>query len=92
MADTGLDAYNGAFAAFSRFKADFQKFFTSHRYRWHRVPEGWLKYNEIPRLHFFSLRIDDVLNNAMFDILIIVVYNILFFMLSFLAFLLYDPR
>ena len=59
---------------------------------WRRLKLGWLKFEDVPRLNFYKTRLDDVIDSAMFDILLILIFNIIFFMLSFLFFLKYDPK
>lgn len=91
-AGTGTEAYYSTFRAFEKFENDFQNLYSSLRRRWWRLSSGWLNRERIPRLHIYSLRVDNALNRALFDILILMIFTILFFMLSFCLFLSYDPK
>lgn len=92
VAGTGFDAYYNTFRSFEKFENDFQDLYASLRRGWWRLSPGWLDRSKIPRLHFFSLRLENALNKAMFDVLLLCIFTVLFFMLSFCLFLTYDPR
>ena len=50
----------------------------------------WFDADDIPRLQVFSEALPEALDAALFDILLLVVFNVLFFMLSYVFFLRYD--
>jgi len=50
----------------------------------------WFKADNLPHFEMFEERIGDSFNEALFDILLLVIYNVLFFMLSYTFFLRYD--
>jgi ABC-type transport system involved in multi-copper enzyme maturation permease subunit len=54
------------------------------------LEDGWLQLDAIPALRVHPTYLDDTLPTALTDILLLVVFNVLFFMLSYLFFLRYD--
>jgi ABC-type transport system involved in multi-copper enzyme maturation permease subunit len=50
----------------------------------------WFDADDIPRLQVFSEGLSEAFNEALFDILLLTVFNVLFFMLSYVFFLRYD--
>ena len=48
--------------------------------------------NEIPPFSYAAIPLADVINNSLFDIGMLVIFNLIFFIGSFLAFLRYDLR
>ena len=52
--------------------------------------EDWFKADELPRFQLMEERLGDSFNAALFDVLLLVVFNVLFFMLAFVFFLRYD--
>jgi hypothetical protein len=85
-------------AATERFQADHHEF-EMRAYRdgsvtWTRdgpqVPDDWFDADAVPRLQMFQEGAMEALDAALFDILLLVVFNVLFFMLSYLFFLRYD--
>ena len=50
----------------------------------------WFKPDDLPRFDMQAERLNDSFNAALFDVLLLVVYNVLFFMLSYVFFLRYD--
>jgi ABC-type transport system involved in multi-copper enzyme maturation permease subunit len=55
-----------------------------------QVPEGWFDADAVPRLQVFHEGASEALDAALFDILLLMVFNVLFFMLSYVFFLRYD--
>ncbi len=92
IAGTGIDSFKNVFTSYDVFKKDYNQLRDRISAMHWRLPEGWLKQSDIPRLEFSKFRLDDVIDTAMFDVLFIMIYNVLFFMLAFLAFLVYDPK
>lgn len=50
----------------------------------------WFQPNDLPRFRMFAEDVTTSFNQALFDILLLVVFNVLFFMLAFVFFLRYD--
>ena len=50
----------------------------------------WFNPGDVPRFHLFEEALADSFDAASFDMLLLVVFNVLFFMLSYAAFLRYD--
>ena len=51
---------------------------------------GWFDADAVPRLQVFAEEVTEALDAALFDILLLAVFNVLFFMLSYVLFLRYD--
>ena len=52
--------------------------------------EDWFDPGDVPRLSMFSESLSEAFDGALFDILLLVVFNVLFFLLSYVFFLRYD--
>ena len=52
--------------------------------------KDWFRPDDLPRFRLFTENIGDSFNQALFDVLLLVVFNVLFFMLAFVFFLRYD--
>ena len=98
MAGTGPSMLSNFSAATERFQADHHEF-EMRAYRdgsvtWTRdgpqVPDDWFDADAVPRLQMFQEGAMEALDAALFDIFLLVVFNVLFFMLSYLFFLRYD--
>ena len=50
----------------------------------------WFKPDELPRFRMFEETLTDSFDAALYDILLLLLYNALFFLLSYLFFLRYD--
>jgi len=50
----------------------------------------WFQLDDLPRFRMFAETLSDSFNAALFDILLLAVFNVLFFMLAFVFFLRYD--
>ena len=55
-----------------------------------QVPGGWFDADAVPRLQVFREGATEAFDAALFDILLLTVFNVLFFMLSYVFFLRYD--
>lgn len=99
LAGTGPALFAHFSAAVERFQQGHQDLqrsvYESGSINWTRegpqgVPEDWFDPDAVPRLQVFQEGISEAFDAALFDILLLVVYNVLFFMLSYLFFLRYD--
>ena len=64
---------------------------TAYRENGNKYPdENWLQADAIPGFKLNRQRLDDSLDAALMDILLLVGFNVLFFMLAYLFFLRYD--
>ena len=52
--------------------------------------EDWFDPGDVPRLSVFSESLSEAFDAALFDILLLAVFNVLFFLLSYVLFLRYD--
>ena len=52
--------------------------------------KDWFQPDDLPRFRLLTESVSDSFNQALFDILLLVVFNVLFFMLAFVFFLRYD--
>ena len=52
--------------------------------------DDWFDPDDVPRLSVFSESLSEAFDAALFDILLLVVFNVLFFLLSYVLFLRYD--
>ena len=95
LASTGTGLYGSFRTAYKRFEYDFDEW----GWQWDRdfpdkegVPPNrdWLQLDAIPSMNLVPPHVDDALSSAMMDILLLLVFNVLFFMLSYLFFLRYD--
>jgi ABC-type transport system involved in multi-copper enzyme maturation permease subunit len=57
-----------------------------------KLEAGWFKPEALPRLRVFDERISDSVNEALVDLVLMVIYNVLFFMGAYTLFLRYDVR
>jgi len=92
LAGTGVRAYHAVFRMFEKFEADVRRLLSRLGRRWRRLEPGWLTRETIPRFHPLALPVDKALDEAMFDMLLLAVWSVLFFMLAFCFFISYDPR
>jgi hypothetical protein len=94
VAMTGPDAYSLFNKAEKRFRLAFQDYRKAlwDKRRKKQLPADWLKPEEMPRLEFFSPRLEASIDNCYTDILILVMLNVIGFMASFVFFLRYDAR
>ncbi|MFH1706703.1 MAG: ABC transporter permease subunit [Planctomycetota bacterium] len=92
VAGTGLETYNGVAAAIGKYQSDYRATFNRLRGNRLAMPAGWLTPDSLPRVNFPRMQLDDTLDAAMFDVLLLLLYNVVFFMLAFTAFLVYDPK
>jgi ABC-type transport system involved in multi-copper enzyme maturation permease subunit len=98
LAGTGPDLFAHFSDAVERFHGAHDDF-RSQMYgnvSWTRGPdpdirdEDWFDPDDVPRLSMFSESLSEAFDGALFDILLLVVFNVLFFLLSYVFFLRYD--
>ena len=99
LAGTGPVLFEQFYQATTRYQQHYQEY-RSGFYRSGVIefsPSGtkvkdkdWFKADELPRFEMFEEPLDDSLNAALFDVLLLLIYNVFFFMLAYLFFLRYD--
>ena len=99
LASTGPSLYRFFQQAQEKFSAAAQEFqrgmFDNNLVEWSRQgPQvkdpNWFNADNLPRFKIFEERLGDSFNEVLFDILLLAIYNVLFFMLSYTFFLRYD--
>lgn len=94
LAGTGTELFDRFNAANKRFEEDFRDY-TDKLWevrRQDKLEKGWLNPDALPHLTLFDETIQESINAVFIDILLMVVYNVLFFMAAFMMFLRYDAR
>jgi ABC-type transport system involved in multi-copper enzyme maturation permease subunit len=92
LANTGVVL----FADFKRNVQRYEKGFRDWADDWHdkfhddELSDNWFQMEQIPALNNVSSHLDDTVDAVLMDILLMVVFNVLFFMLSYAFFLRYD--
>ena len=95
LAGTGV----GLFDAFRRGHRRFTDEFREWGWEWTSAfrenddkhpDEGWFQLESIPSLRVDEARLDDTVDAVLMDVLLLLVFSVLFFMLSYLFFLRYD--
>jgi ABC-type transport system involved in multi-copper enzyme maturation permease subunit len=94
LATTGPDSYRQFQVAEKKFRQTFDDYRRALRKKKDdkTIDKNWLKTEELPALIIFKPRLDDSLNNALTDIIILVMLNVICFMGAFVKFLRYDVR
>lgn len=99
LSGTGPSQFAHFSAAVERFQESHQEFersaYSGGSIRFTRqgvegVPDDWFDADAVPRLQVFQEGPSEAFDAALFDILLLTVFNVLFFMLSYLFFLRYD--
>ena len=95
LAHTGVALFAGFKRGYERFEDEFNtwghEWDAAYRENGNKYPdENWLQADAIPGFKLNRQRLDDSLDAALMDILLLLVFNVLFFMLSYLFFLRYD--
>ena len=98
LSGTGPSLFAHFAAAVERFQEGHREFemraFRDGSITWTRdgpqVPEGWFDAGAVPRLQLFQEGVAEAFDAALFDILLLIVFNVLSFMLSYVFFLRYD--
>lgn len=92
LAGTGVGLFGAFRQAYELFQKQFREYGDelSQRRDNDELEEEWLQVDEIPTLRIVPARLDDAVTSATTDLLLLLVYNVLFFMGSHLVFLRYD--
>jgi ABC-type transport system involved in multi-copper enzyme maturation permease subunit len=93
LAATGISSFIAFRQAHERFEEEFDDFadgVNEQRNNQGRLPDGWYEADQLPQFHIIESRLDDTINGLSIDLLLLLVYNVLFFMGSYLFFLRYD--
>jgi ABC-type transport system involved in multi-copper enzyme maturation permease subunit len=100
LAGTGPDLYGRFSRGQRRFQRDFGEYIQGFwrnqgQVEWTQngpkmKDPDWFKPEELPRFRLVSENVGDSFDAALFDVLLLVVYNVLFFMLAYIFFLRYD--
>ena len=99
LAGTGPNLFGIFQKAQGRFQANLdayrEELFNSDKIEWsRRGPQAndpdWFRKEDLPRFKMKAERLYNSFNEALFDILLLVIYNVIFFMLAYVFFLRYD--
>ena len=92
LANTGIGIFSNFKRSFHRFDSEFKEWGEAWHKKFHSdgLDENWYQDGQLPTMNFADAHLDDTLNSSMGDILLMVIFNVLFFMLSYLFFLRYD--
>ena len=94
LAETGITLHDSFKKAYKRFRDEFRSYAENlrERQRENKLSEDWFQPDEIPRLRMFTPTINDTINTVLMDILLMAIYNVLFFITGYVFFLKYDVR
>ena len=95
LAHTGIGLFTSFKRGYNRFQDEFGTWANEWDDTYHnndeKYPdENWLQADTLPTFKMHKQRLDDAIEAALMDILLLLVFNVLFFMLSYLFFLRYD--
>lgn len=92
LAETGPGLFQGFKTANKRFQEGFSDYAEeiSDKQNDDQLSEDWLQIDAIPTLKIFDARLSDSIDAIFVDLLLMIVYNVLFFMISYAFFLRYD--
>jgi ABC-type transport system involved in multi-copper enzyme maturation permease subunit len=95
LAHTGVGLFSSFKRGYHRFEDEFNTWArdwddTYHDNDEHYPDENWLQADALPSFKMNHQRLDDSIDAALMDILLLLVFNVLFFMLSYMFFLRYD--
>lgn len=95
LAGTGLGLYGAFRGSYQRFVEEFVEWGNEWDTKYHDndddyPEENWLSPDNLPSWKLVAPRLDDTVTMAMTDILLLLVFNVLFFMLAYAFFLRYD--
>jgi ABC-type transport system involved in multi-copper enzyme maturation permease subunit len=94
LAETGTVLFERFKGAYARFEGEFRKYGDGlqEKRQNNKLEKGWFNPDQIPRLSLFDETLRDSVNAVFIDVLLMVIYNVLFFMGAFMMFLRYDAR
>jgi len=92
MAATGVGLFDNFKRGYVRFQDEFREYGEriNDRRNDDKLPENWFNVDEIPTMKLLPVRLDDTIDAAFTDVLLLLVFSVLFFMGSYLFFLRYD--
>ena len=92
LANTGIGAFDNFKRAQKRFEDEYESWGEEWHEKYHgqKLAQNWLESDPIPTLTMTAVRIDDSLETVWVDVLLMLVFTVLFFMLSYILFLRYD--
>jgi ABC-type transport system involved in multi-copper enzyme maturation permease subunit len=92
LSGTGVHLFAGFRKGYDRFREDFEEYSQDlfQRRGDDRLGDDWFQKDEVPTFEIARDRLNDVLDRITFDLLLLVMYNLLFFMGSYMFFLRYD--
>lgn len=95
LAGTGVNLFHSFRTGYQRFSDEFSEWANAWDDKYHEnddsyPEENWLSPGTLPALQIVGQRLDDTVSLALTDILLLLVFNALFFMLSYAFFLRYD--
>lgn len=92
LSQTGISQHNIFHSAYKRFQHDFKDYGDKSRkdMRAKKLKEDWLHPEELPKLEMRPTSLREDFQTILFDLLLLVVYTVIFFMGGYLGFLRYD--
>lgn len=93
LAGTGISSFIAFRQAHERFEDEFDDFaegINDQRNNQGRLPDGWFEADQLPQFQMIGTRLDDTIEQLSVDLLLLLVYNVLFFMGAYFFFLRYD--
>ena len=95
LTQTGPAAYQDLMQAYQGMGSQMKVFHDQHDRAWEKA--GWgeappVPLDSLPRLRSITTTLDESLKDALVDLLLLAIMNVLFFMLAFMTFLRYDVR
>ncbi len=92
LASTGVDLSDRFKTSYARFRTEYDSWGEEWHYRFHEgvLNPRWFQNEVFPVLQVVPARVDDAIDEVMIELLVIIVLNVLFLMLSYLFFLRYD--
>lgn len=93
MAGTGVRHYQDFKKSYKRFRDEFEEFgdeINDKRDNNGRLPADWYNKDQVPSMRMVSPRIGDAIDTITADLVLLGVYNLLFFLGAYLFFIRYD--
>ena len=88
----GQDYYEHVFETFKRFAEEYHDFLYYWFKKRRNLAQGWLDGSEMPVVHWIQKDTIVIVEEVTENILLLFSFGVVFFMSSFLAFLVYDPK
>ena len=92
LANTGVVLFANFKRSVKRYEDAFREWGEDWHDKFHddELPDNWFQMDQIPSLTMVPSHLDDTIDAALLDILLMAVFNVVFFMLSYAFFLRYD--